>query len=205
MSIKHLPRPRIQRTFVRWFNENHTRFMVPIRLTKITAKGVELHFQNYPDCLSVWLSSYELGVHVEWQGDYWDALFNQEVYLCRTPGGYKCEFCELDYGKSAALFPSRELLWQDHLFEPFLKWVNEKLAPARWLRVSSIGDGGSTWAELIRDESALLKPDRTLLLMQQLSRLDGQPVYSDGSEGVTNWMVSLKPKRKLKVLSAARA
>lgn len=205
MSIKHLPRPRIQRAFVRWFNENYTCFMVPILISKITAKGVELHFHNYPDCLSVWLSSDEISVHVEWQGEYWDALFDMDLYPCHTPDGYKCEFCVSDNGESATLFPSREALWQDHLFVPFLKWVNEKLAPARWLQVSCTGDRGATWAQLIRNESELSEPDRTPLFMQQLKHIDGQPACDGGTEGVTNWLVSLKPGRKLRVFSTAKA
>ena len=75
---------------------------------------------------------------------------------------------------------------------PFLKWVNEKLAPARWLRISCDDDGGATWAKLVQEESELLKPDRTLLLMQHLKRVDGQPAYEGGPEGVTNWLIPLK-------------
>lgn len=111
--------------------------------------------------------------------------------------GYKCELCVPDDGKSAAQFPTRDALWQDHLFAPFLKWVNEKLAPARWLQISCIrscGDRRATWAQLIENESELTEPDRTLFLMQQLKRVDGQPVYDGRTEGVTNWSVSLKPE-----------
>ncbi len=194
MSMKRLPRPRIQRAFVRWFNENYTRFMVSVRLTKITAKGVELHFHNYPDCLLVWLSNNEINVHVEWQGKYWDELIDLNAYPCHAPGGYKCKLCVQENGESATLFPNRESLWLDHLFEPFLKWVNEKLAPALWLQISYIGDRGATWAQLIRDEIALSEPDQTLHLMKQLKRLDGEPIYAGGTEGVTNLIISLKPE-----------
>jgi len=194
MSIKHLPRDCIQRAFLFWFKENHTRFEVPLSLTKITAKSMELRFHKYPDCLSVWLSNDELRVHVEWQGEYWDALISLDAYPFHMPDGYKCELCVPDCGESSVLYPSREALWQDHLFDPFLKWVNEKLAPARWLQISCTGNRGSTWAQLIRDESELSKPDRTLLLMQQLKRLDGQPAYDGDSEGGRNWLVSLKPE-----------
>ena len=195
MILERLPRPRLQRAFVLWFNENNTRFKIPVRLTKITAKGVELHFQNFPGCLSVWLANDELRVYVEWQGEPWDALFDMDLYPSRTPDGYKCDQCVPDEGESVALFPTREALWQDHLFAPFLKWVNEKLAFARWLRISCLGpagDRGSTWAELIRDENELSKPDRTLLLMQELKCVDGQPAYEGGAEGVTNWVIPLK-------------
>ncbi|MDP2805775.1 MAG: hypothetical protein Q8O24_07510 [Gallionellaceae bacterium] len=192
MPKKRLLRPRIQRAFVRWFNENRTRFEVPIRLTRITANGVELRFQNYPDCLSVRLSSKELNVHVKWQGQWWDMLISLDAWVFHTPGGYKCNCCWDDSEEPATIFPSREALWQDHLFDPFLKWVNEKLAPARWLQISGAGDGGCTWAQLIRDESELDKPDRTLILLQGLKRIDGTPAYDGGEEGVTNWLIPLK-------------
>jgi hypothetical protein len=199
MSIKRLPRPRIQRAFVQWFNENRTRFEVPIRLTKFSAKGMELHFLNFPDCLFVRISSEELAVHVKWQGEYWDILIDLDAYPVHTPAGYKCKCCAHDGNESATIFSNREVLWQDHLFAPFLKWVNEDLAPARWLQVSCIGDDrGITWAQLIRDESELPKPDRTpflmLKFMQQLKRIDGQPAYEGGTEGISNWLIPLKPE-----------
>jgi hypothetical protein len=197
MKIKRFPRPRLQRAFVLWFNDNHTLFKIPLRLTKLSAKGVELHFQNFPDCLSVWLALDELRVFVEWQGEPWDTLFDMDLYPSRTSDGYKCDQCMRDEGESVALFPTRVALWQDHLFAPFLKWVNEKLYSARWLRISCLGpagDRGCTWAELIHDESELSKPDRTLLLMQQLKHVDGQPAHEGGAEGVTNWVIPLKPE-----------
>lgn len=130
-SIKYLPHDCIQRVFLRWINENRIDFMVPIRLAGITAKGAKFHFYNFPDCLSVLVSGNNLGVYVNWQGEPWDVLFDTDLYPNQTPDGFKCTLCESDEGESAALFPTREALWQDHLFEPFLRWVNEKLAAAR--------------------------------------------------------------------------
>jgi len=195
-SVKYLPTDCIQRAFLRWLNENRAHFMVPLRLTKISAKGLELHFQNYPGCLSValsfWGSDYGLRVEVKWQGQPWDALIDFDVSPYIVPGGYKCMQCVHEKGESATLFSSSEALWQDHLFAPFQKWVNEKLAPARWLRISCFNDKSCTWAELIQNESKLSEPDRTLILMQQLKRLDDKPVYDGGPDGVTNWLLPLK-------------
>ena len=192
MFIKHLPRPCIQRTFVRWLDKNRTRFEVPVHIRKITADSVNLTFQGYPDCLSVSLSAYELNVHVNWQGRWWDMLISLDAWAFHTLGGYKCKCCWIDYGESATNFPSRESLWLDHLFDPFLQWVNEELTPARWLQISGTKDVGATWAKLIRDENALDKPDRTLLLMQRLIRIDGTPAYEGGSECVRSWLIPLK-------------
>lgn len=203
MPINHLPRQRIQRAFVSWFNENQSSFGVPIRISKISGKGIELRFQNYPDCLSVWLTSNELGVHVEWQENYWDCLIDLDASPFHTSKGYQCKRCVREGGKPVMVFPSREALWKDHLFEPFLKWVNEVLAPARWLQLSSIGGYGTTWAQLFRDEIASSDSDPTFHLIQQLKRLDGKPIYDGGADGVTNLIISLKPKTSS--LSPARA
>ncbi len=92
------------------------------------------------------------------------------------------------------VYPTRETLWCDHMFEPFLKWVNEKLAPARWLQLSCTGDRGASWAKLIRDESELVEPDRELRLVQNLKRLDGQPCFDGGTEDILKWLIELKPE-----------
>jgi len=150
---KKLPRPRIQRAFVRWFRENHTRFAVPVRLSKITAKGILLNFPNHSDCLSVWLSSWNLSVHVEWQGVNWDMLISLDANPEPVPGGYRCRCCS----ESDRVWPNRESLWADHLFEPFLSWVNERLAHA--CQLSLYGKpGDSTWAELIDEQDDLPEP-----------------------------------------------
>jgi hypothetical protein len=58
-KILTLPRrsPRYQRAFVRWFQANHSRFLVPVNLKKINAKTVIVQFTklvqhpfcNFPD------------------------------------------------------------------------------------------------------------------------------------------------------------
>jgi hypothetical protein len=191
-SIKYLPRDCIQRVFLRWLNENRTSFNVTFRLGKITSECVELHFNNYPGCLSACLSRVGLGVYVEWEGQPWDALIDYDAYMHQVSGGYKCDLCVHENGESAELFPTREALWLDHLFLPFLKWVNETLVYAHWLRISCINDRGCTWAKLIQNEEKLSEPDRTLNLMQQLKRLDDRPVYDGDPDGVTNWLLPLK-------------
>jgi hypothetical protein len=163
-------------------------------VTKVSSKGIELRFQNYPDCLSVCLSKDELAVHLEWQGEWWDMIIDLDAWPRPTRGGYKCKCCWDERGESAEIFPSLEALWQDHLFDPFLKWVNEKLAPARWLQICCTADRGARWERLIRDESELDKPDRTLLFLQQMVRVDGTRSFEGGPEDVTNWLVPLKPE-----------
>jgi hypothetical protein len=189
MTRNHLSRRRIQRAFVCWFRENRGRFKTSVRVAKISARLVELHFPGHPDCLSASLSPYELNVCVTWHGECWDLLSSFEASPFHTAEGWKCKQCVFEHGDSARLFPSRESLWQDHLFDPLLRWVNEELAPACWLQISRIK--GATWAELIRDESALPNPSTTLLPIQQPKRIDGGSARDSNTEAVTNWLIPL--------------
>ena len=153
MKINHLPRPRNQRAFVSWLAENYTRFSVSVRICRITAKSVTLIFPGYPTCLSVSLCAHSLNVNINWQGVNWDMLISLDAYITRTAGGYQCQLCMAEDTESSQFFPSREALWTDHLYEPFLKWVNEQLAPACWLQISGSSDGGITCAQLIQAEN----------------------------------------------------
>ena len=192
MNKQHLRRPRIRRAFDIWYKNNSSSFAVPILFKRNNAQGIELRFDNYPDCLSVGLSNDELAVHVEWQGEWWDMIIDLDVWYRKTRGGYLCECCLYEHGETVPVFPSIEAVWQDHLFDPFLKWVNEELAPARCLQISGTVDKGARWAMLIQDESELDKPDPALILLQGLKRVDGTPSYVGGKEGIVNWLVPLK-------------
>lgn len=141
MSPKRQARPRIQRAFLRWFQENRFRFNVQIELSQITDKGIRLRFPAYPDVLSVWLSRWDLSVCVDWQGEFWDMLISLDAIPEASPAGYRCTLCE-----NGSTWSSREALWRDHLFEPFLEWVNQRLAAATWLRLYRTREGGSSWA-----------------------------------------------------------
>jgi len=150
MSPKRQARPRIQRAFLRWFQENRCRFNVRIELSQITDKGIRLRFPEYPDVLSVWLSRWDLSVCVDWQGESWDMLISLDAIPEASPSGYRCTLCE----NAASTWSSREALWRDHLFEPFLEWANQRLAAATWLRLYRMREGGSSWATYGSDQNA---------------------------------------------------
>jgi hypothetical protein len=170
MTPRRLPRPRIQRAFVRWLKDNRHRFKVPIQITQITDKGIELHFPQHPDVFSIWLSRWDLSVCVDWQGETWDMLISLDAIPASTPMGYRCTLCE----NTNINWTSREALWQDHLFAPLLDWVNKTLAPATTLRLYGTRDEGCTWAVLgsrgilDSDEANLVKA----LLLSSKSRAD---------------------------------
>ena len=140
-------RPRIQRAFFRWLEAHQRRFAVPLRIIKRTDRYVEMAFVGVNPLLSVTLTS-EIGVHVNWHGEWWDALMFFEACPTRSPQGYICETC---LPEAQIFFPSREALWEDHMFQPFLEWVNNKLVSARWIGVFQTETNGGRWADLLAE------------------------------------------------------
>ena len=136
-------RPHFQRAFISWLRANDSRFEVPVRVDGVNTKGVTLCFPNFADCLAVWLTHSELSVSVEWQGECWDLLISLDVCPQFDNGVYRCGFCT----QSSQAWPNLEALWLDHLYEPFLLWVNEKLATAQNLTIHG-SERGVSWATL---------------------------------------------------------
>ncbi len=63
-------------------------------------------------------------IHDE-RGVYWDIVgdFDFDLGEVRTPDGlYRCG-CQ-----DGACYPSRVALWEAHVFEPLLDWVNQRTA-----------------------------------------------------------------------------
>ena len=143
-------RRRFHRAFFSWLHNRNSRLQTPVfRLIKCTDRFIEFTIDGLNPALSFGLSTYDLGVHVEWQGESWDWLIFFESCPMRVSEGFVCCLCE-DY--PLTIYPSREALWIDHVFEPFLKWVNEDLTTQHWLSL----DGASGY---ITSANVGIKPD----------------------------------------------
>ena len=146
--------PRFERALIRWFQKNHSRFLLPIALEKINRKKVALMLTGYREYLSVHLNSWNLCVSANWNGICWDFLLELDVSPVATRHGYYCKCCE----KPSTIWPSLEALYQDHLFEPLLQWVNEELFNATQLLLYG-SPGSSTWAALANAKDNLPEPE----------------------------------------------
>lgn len=140
---RNYARRRIQRAFLEWFAESRFRFAVPLKIVRRTKHNIQLEFVNAQSMIRVTLCSWEIYVWFEWQGEYWDGLIDFMATPELTDTGYVCSLCDPEMRK---VYPSREALWCDHMFEPFLAWANGTLVKAPWVKV--YGDGGCTYAEL---------------------------------------------------------
>jgi len=116
-----------QKALAVWFDANRSRFAVPMRLKMVKGGCVEIMLRGQPNCINITASQKNLSVWVTWQGTIWDALIDLDVLAVKTTGGFRCAFCE---GSPVKIWQTRELLWADHLFEEFLRWVNDRYAKA---------------------------------------------------------------------------
>lgn len=142
MRFPKRPRPAFQRFFISWYEEKRSLFPLPLRLLRRTDSRIEMAFKGI-ESLVVSLTRDELEVHVFWQGQLWDIIMWLDASTILVPGGYQCIYCE-----ERRTFWSREDLWRDHLFEPFLEWVTFDLSKADHVAIYNNMDGCG-WARLI--------------------------------------------------------
>jgi len=132
-----MPRRMIQRAFLKWFELNRPRFAIEIKLGRRTDRNLELSFAGINGAVTAALTTYEINVYVEYESYNWDMILSVDSVPIRIEGGYYCAFC---LPESRSIFPDRLSLYTDHLFEPFLKWVNDDLAKAKWLMLEGKPD-----------------------------------------------------------------
>ena len=140
-------RPRIQRCFVGWLETARPRLSIQPRVTRRCDRLLQMAFDGLTPAIGANLSRYDIDVWVEWHGVCWDFVFNEYIQVAGQRGAYVCGAC---LPEARTIYASREALWRDHLFEAFLAWINDILAPASALALYR-SELGSTWGTLVRD------------------------------------------------------
>ena len=150
MNLKHA-RPKIQREFLSWFSESRHLFSTPLSISKHNKKLIELKFTDAESLIRVTLTSWEINVSFHWKDTFWDFLICFEAIPELKRGYYVCSLCD---DAERDFYICREALWQLHLFEPFLDWVNNKLTQTQWIEIYG-QEGKSTAAKLIGSSEEL--------------------------------------------------
>jgi hypothetical protein len=129
-------------------NEAQARLPVPVREKHAFASVSGLLFEGIIATIDGFVTCRELMVGVSWEGRNWDTLLRLEVDAQRRHrGGFICPDCD---PKDRSVFPTLGPLWRDHLFEPVLVCVNEKLAVAETICLYGSPSDGHTYARLLR-------------------------------------------------------
>jgi hypothetical protein len=90
--------------------------------------------------------------------------------------------CSLCDDAERDLYICREALWQLHLFEPFLDWVNNKLTQSEWIEVYG-QEGKSTYAKLIGSTEEL---NRLMAYKNEDMLIIANPLYLKWQEPINS-------------------
>jgi hypothetical protein len=154
-------RSRIQQEFLEWHRVARNRFLVPVEIGDRTDQTIDLVFPSATPAISATLTRSDILVSVELDGHHWDIIRSFETALEEVQGGYACGLCE---PAEREVYPSQTRFWTDHVFDPFLAWVNTELFQA--IAIGFWGDlETGTWAKLMtREQADAAKPRVSLPL-----------------------------------------
>ena len=105
--------------------KSSSQFSIPLLIRRRRDGSLRMRLSTlWP--IPVCLHSTEINVPIVAYSYFWDFLYcNDLVSPKEVEDGYVCKHCLPEAQK---LYPSREALWREHLFEDLLDWVNGKVA-----------------------------------------------------------------------------
>lgn len=131
------------------------RFAIGLRIVRRTDRWLQMAFVGINPAIVATLTRTGISVSVEVQGDCWDLIFDMDAVPVPTHQGYVCALCPEE---ASEVYASRAALWRNHLFEPFLQWINTSLKSSELLLL--FGDsGGCTSASLVADKTSAAERD----------------------------------------------
>lgn len=131
------------KSFVVWVKVNQSRFQRPIRVRR-TLKYVGIEILGLNPAIRIKMSGNDLTISMYLDNLWFDCICWLEMYPVKREGRFVCTLCEED----ALTFCSAELMREDHLYEPFLAWCNNKLNDEHVLQLWTT-TGGSRAAEVL--------------------------------------------------------
>lgn len=124
-----MPKNFVRRTYDAWIHSHAQRFRYPPWIAESRKHGFTLRFRGLAPQLTFQVrqrrswGSAELMIH-DTNGVYWDIIGDFDLSEVRTADGrYRCDWCQ-----GGADYPSRAALWEAHVFEPLLDWINQRTA-----------------------------------------------------------------------------
>lgn len=136
-------RRKIHRAFYQWYCGIQKELQ--LECVKHRDNYLVMQMPGLNSVISFVLTAWEINVAVEWQGQCWDLLIAFDAWPKHASEGYYCSLCDED---SRVFYPNRIELWRDHLFKPFLDWVNNELRRHQSLFIHE--NQQATWASLIQ-------------------------------------------------------
>jgi len=126
-----MPKNFSRKAFERWLRDNYESFKFKPRLIAASKRSFTLAFDGL-DGITAEIRMY--GEVLYWgDGELLEPSPFVDMSEVRAHDGrYYCELCE-----PTVMFPSREALWEDHLFSHMLGWVNKRYDDKKDLEVAT--------------------------------------------------------------------
>ena len=140
----HAASSPIHLCFLNWIGSSKSRLQIQIEPRDCRRRFLEFGFKGITPALKALLDDENLLVSVDRRGECWDLIYASEISVRRHDGMYECGECTPD---QRTRYDTPEALWIDHLFEPFLQWINEELSQAASLAL--YGSDGFRDARLV--------------------------------------------------------
>jgi hypothetical protein len=138
----------IRRSFMKWFKKNSIKFNIKPIFIKLYKNQVEFQFHNVPTNVLCNITRTGATIWVNYNKEIWDSLADFPIFIKRTSWGqYYCEGC---LPERREFFLSKQALWENHCFQPLLRWINDNLNRTNWLVLFQ--HEGSTWVGIKKKE-----------------------------------------------------
>ena len=179
-------RPRYQRQFLRWLEENSHRFEIPIRIKKRHCAYIELELfcTDPPSLMPVVVNRDGISVSVTLNEEFFDTLIEFDVLPKHGPNGYYDGFCQPEY---YTYYPDLPSLWSAEVFEPFIERVNTRLALARWIRLCRIDEGFRTSQLIFEEDELNRQPTNEIDLLCGLVPISGDISFDPENAKIVFW------------------
>ena len=145
-------RRKVHKLFWQWLVCNRHRFLIDLKVEQREDRWIDFSFVGINPALTACFlgRQQEIEIWVTLDGERVDNIFSAYAWPKRVADGYIDVSLLEEY---RVLRPSREEIWTLGIYEDFLAWVNEDLAPARWIEISGERDRWSS-AKLSKSEQA---------------------------------------------------
>lgn len=166
-----MPKSFQREAFDQWLSKNQKFFQKPPVIVKNGRNYFSMRFQGITSAIECFISSHGYVIGVKHKGVCWDLINVGDVDEQLPPSGkYFCGDCKPEYKK---LFSTRIALWEDHVYQPMLKWVTNNLLKTKWLCLFQMHNKGITWARMV-DEDNLLKEMQDETFFKAIPIMKGQ-------------------------------
>ncbi len=169
-----------------WYEANQKDFSRKLSVVSRNKRRLEFVVEGIPKEVMTFILSVhspkspclDAAAHFYLNGECLDSAIWLEAFPVRCADGYRCAGC-LDIGDTA-VYSNREAIWESHVFQPLMTWINHVLAHVVRIDFCKINDEGSSWVNLITDELIMQKDEAIasfpLPVKNEVSR--GWNVYS---------------------------